>query len=241
MGEPVEGVADIVGVAGGEEEVDGGAAVAASVAVPALVPVAGGEDAERGCPAGLGVVRVGAGPHPDRGSGPWAEELVGEGLEVDPGEDGVAVMPHRATTSVACCGVTSGPVPAHALVGVDEVALVPGEVVLDDGALAADEPQRPALDERADPAPFGVGEPEGPLRVVELFGVLAEDDLGVGVGEQPGGDLGLGGAVGGLGGGVGDLVGDLDVGDAEGCGRASGSAACAARSGGRRRRPTARR
>src|SRR5919106_6386679 len=48
VGEPVEGVADVVGVAGGEEEVDGGAAVAASVAVPTFVSAAGGEHAERG-------------------------------------------------------------------------------------------------------------------------------------------------------------------------------------------------
>ena len=43
--------------AGGfEEQVDGGAAGAAGVAVPALVAVGGGEDADGGCAAGLGSV-----------------------------------------------------------------------------------------------------------------------------------------------------------------------------------------
>jgi hypothetical protein len=55
LGEVFEGLAD--GDAGGfEEEVDGGAAGAAGVAVPTLMAAVGGEDADGGCAAGLGSV-----------------------------------------------------------------------------------------------------------------------------------------------------------------------------------------
>ena len=49
--------------------------------------------------------------------------------------------------------------------------------------------------------------------VVELVGGLAEDDAGLGVGEEPGGDLVGGGAVVGLGAQVGQSVADEDVGE----------------------------
>src|SRR5918994_6900373 len=88
VGEPVEGVANVVGVADGEEEVDGGAAVAASMAVPTFVSAAGSEHAERGCLAGLGVVGVGAGPHADERPAAGPEQFVGEGFEVHAGGGG---------------------------------------------------------------------------------------------------------------------------------------------------------
>jgi hypothetical protein len=53
--EVFEGLADAE-PAGFEEEVDCGSAGAAGVTVPALVAAAGGEDADRGCAAGLGSV-----------------------------------------------------------------------------------------------------------------------------------------------------------------------------------------
>ncbi len=63
---------------------------------------------------------------------------------------------------------------------------------------------------------FGIGEPEVAGGGIELVGRLAEDDLGGGVGEEPGGDLGGRGAVVGLGDEVGRAVGDAEVGGAVG-------------------------
>ena len=87
---------------------------------------------------------------------------------------------------------------------------------MDDGGSAADLPQRPAAGELADDAGLGFGEPEVGDGGVELVGGLAEDDLGGRVGEEPGGDLGGGGAVVGLGDEVRGPVGDAEVGDAVG-------------------------
>ena len=144
-----------------------------------------------------------------------AEELVGEGFEVDAGEDGVAVMPH-GDHAASRCGVASGVPRMRWSVSTRRRSVsAPRWCWTTARWPPTSHSARPLTSEPIQPRSV-CGEPEGPLGVVELFGVLAEDDLGVGVGEQAGGDLGLGGAVGGLGGGVGDLVGDLDVGDAEG-------------------------
>jgi hypothetical protein len=55
MCEVLEGLADTQ-ASGFEYEVDGGAADAAAVAVPALVAAGGVKDGDRGCAAGLGSV-----------------------------------------------------------------------------------------------------------------------------------------------------------------------------------------
>ena len=168
------------------------------------------EDAHRRGAAGLRVVR---GPGTASGrcgrAGVAAEQLVGERGEVGSGEELVTVVAHRSAPA------------ASAAVRIDwsvsHSACSRGrEVVLDDGGAAADLPQGPAAGEVADePRSAGVS-PRRSAAAAELVGRLAEDDLGGGVGQEAGGDLGGGGAVVGLGGEVARPVGDGDVGDAVG-------------------------
>jgi hypothetical protein len=89
------GVAD-AHVVGGDDEIDGGAAGTAAVAVPQLDATATGEDAHRWRATGLRTVaRVGTGPG-RAGTAPEVgpEQVIGEHGEVDAIEDRVAVVAH---------------------------------------------------------------------------------------------------------------------------------------------------
>jgi len=78
--------------AAGEHQVNGGTALTASVAPPPLVASPAGEHAHRWRTPGLGVLIVGAAPHPSAPVGPgWAEEVVGERLEINGREECIAV------------------------------------------------------------------------------------------------------------------------------------------------------
>ena len=101
-GEVVEGVADVASLAR-DDEVDGGAAVAAPVAAPALFAVVAVEDAERRGPSGLRVLRVRAVPlRRTKRADVRTEQVVGQVGQVDRGQQ----MPlgrtcHAASTSSA--------------------------------------------------------------------------------------------------------------------------------------------
>src|SRR5690606_7424996 len=91
-GEEVERVADVASLAR-DDEVDGGATVAAPVAAPALFAVVAVEDAERRGPSGLRMLRVRAVPlrrteRADVGT----EQVVGQVGQVDRGEQGLSVV-----------------------------------------------------------------------------------------------------------------------------------------------------
>lgn len=85
--------------------------------------------------------------------------------------------------------------------------------MLHDGGALGDSPQRPASGEAGEDLGFHGGEAEEVFGFGDLVGGLAEQDAGLGVGEEAHGDFGGGGAVAGLGAEVGDAVGDGDVGD----------------------------
>jgi hypothetical protein len=88
--------------------------------------------------------------------------------------------------------------------------------VVDHSGPPPDLPKRSPPGQLGDDLAFRLSQPERLLGPFELVGRLAEEDLGGGVGEQAGGDLGGGGAVVGLGAEVAGSVGDADVGDAVG-------------------------
>jgi hypothetical protein len=84
--------------------------VAAAVAVPALPTVAGGEHGDRRRAPGLGVQGVRARPTRRlRSPRVGAEELVGEGRQVDRGEDGVTVEPDPGRRRRGCAHTPLGP------------------------------------------------------------------------------------------------------------------------------------
>ncbi|MGH8545307.1 MAG: hypothetical protein ACREX3_17115, partial [Gammaproteobacteria bacterium] len=71
----------------------------------------------------------------------------------------------------------------HPGVGVTYCGLVRGDVVLDEGVVARDLPQRSAAREVPDDVGLGCGEPEVVDGAGDLVGGLAQDDAGCGVGE----------------------------------------------------------
>ena len=93
---------------------------------------------------------------------------------------------------------------------------------MDDGGAGADAPDGAALDELAEPVPFAFGEVEQLGRRGDLLGWLAQQHPGLDVRQQPGGDLGRGGAVVELRGQVRRPVADQHGGDAVGAGQLQG-------------------
>ncbi len=84
----------------------------------------------------------------------------------------------------------------HGAVGVDEGGLGRGaDDVVHDGAAAGDHPQGAALGEAWQEFEGAVVEAQQAAGVVEFFVCLPEDDLGLDVADEAGGDLGGGGAV----------------------------------------------
>ena len=66
----------------------------------------------------------------------------------------------RSATVVCSAGCSCGGPGKHAGVGVDDLALVAGEAVLDEEGALSDLPERPAAAQLRQQLGFGVGEPE---------------------------------------------------------------------------------
>ncbi len=109
--------------------------------------------------------------------------------------------------------------------------------MLDDGGATTDLPDRSPAAQPPEDRCFGGGEIEQGLGVGDLIGGLAEQHPGLGVGQQPGGDLGRGGSVVGLGAKVRETVDDGDVGDAVGAAQLPARLEVAARALIREQRP----
>ncbi len=192
---------------GGHDQVDGGAAGAAGVAVPALLAAGRGEDRDRRGAPGLRLVG-GTRPGGARtAAAARSEELVGQRRQIG-----------RAR------GSRRGKVGSrrHAGVGVAEVAARRGRWTCWTTAV------RPPIFHSARPlARRGSSSASVAVRSSsraasrDLVGGLAEQHPGLGVGEQAHRHLRGGGAVVGLGAQVREPVDDREVGDAVGRGRAS--------------------
>ena len=111
-------------------------------------------------------------------------------------------------------GHRGGALHGEAGVGVADCELVGVDASLDDGGVTGDLPESSSALELRQELGFDGGESECGLGFGDLVRGLAEQDAGLGVGEEAHGDFGGGGAVIGLGSKVSDAVGDGDVGDA---------------------------
>ena len=195
----------------GDDEVDGVASVGvvAGPAAPAFVAPVVGVHGDRG----VVVVVVG-----ERAVPASTANVVGGGLGdvvEQAGEVGavehVVDLPAGTSLGGASC--------RHGGVGVADLLLALGEHGLHDRAVVLQSPQRPSSGEMADPVAFPLREREQLGGGGDLIGRLAQDDPGLDVGEQSGGDLGDGGAVVGLCGEVVGPVADKPGGDPVGTGQ----------------------